>query len=225
MTFGFPPDTITTVYIDTMGNNCTTLNSQNSPQEDHFRSKHPNASHNPYGVYSIFKDRKNHVWFGTSDMGVYRFDGTTISYLYEKQLTVTPNDGSFGIRSIAEDKNGYFWICNANYKYEILNTNALNNGQPSKIPYKRITGVKSEEYFLSIVADDNEDLWMLTYDNGVWRNNGHELIHYPLEGGENNAKLFSLYKDKKGGLWLGTQHAGVYKFNGKSFEKFEINPR
>lgn len=196
-----------------------------SPQEKNFTSKYPNASHSPYGIYCIFKDRKGHLWFGTSDMGIYRFDGGTISYLYEKQLTETPNGGAFGIRSIAEDKDGFFWICNSKYKYRILQDRTLSNDLVP-IRYERQVGVESKEsegqYFLSIIADDNENLWMLTYDKGIWKNDGNELIHYPVMDGDNAVKLFSLYKDNQGVLWLGTQSSGVYKFNGKSFEKFKL---
>lgn len=196
-----------------------------SPQEDIFTSKYPNTSHSPYGIYSIFKDSKGHIWFGTSDLGIYRFDGETISYLYEKQLTETPNGGAFGIRSIAEDKNGNFWICNSDYKYKVLQDNTESN-ELVPIQYERQVGIKNKEketqYFLSIIADNNENLWMLTYESGVWRNDGNELIHYPVKDGENDAKLYSIFKDKQGVLWIGTQNSGVYKFNGESFEKFEI---
>lgn len=195
-----------------------------SPQEDRFNSKYPNVSYNPYGIYCIFKDTKGHIWFGTSDMGIYRFDGKKIDYLYEEHLTKTPSGGSFGIRSIAEDKNGDFWFCNSDYKYKILQNNSKNNFAP--IQYERQDGIESKEketqYFLSIITDDNGNLWMMTYDNGVWRNDGNKLIHYPVKDGKNDEKLYSIYKDKQGVLWLGTQNAGVYKFNGNSFEKVEL---
>ena len=45
-------------------------------------------------------------------------------------------------------------------------------------------------FFLSITQDNNGYLWMVTYDNGVWKNNGKELIHYPVKDGEINVLLF-----------------------------------
>lgn len=97
------------------------------------------------------------------------------------------------------------------------------------INYKKGNGVgyTNEEnqiefpYFMSSTEDNNGDLWMATYDNGVWRNNGTELIHYPIKDGETDVLLFSIYKDNQGVLWLGTHNAGVYKYNGELFEKFE----
>lgn len=193
-----------------------------SPHEDNFAEKYSNASHSPYGIYSIYKDSKGHLWFGTSEMGIYKFDGEIISYIYEKKLTETPNGGAFGIRSIAEDYSGYFWINNSDYKYEVLQ-DSIPGKDLVQMRYNRLPGIKTTEnqtqYYLSIAADDNGNLWMLTYDNGVWKNDGNELNHYPVKDANKDLKLSALYKDKQGRLWLGTQNAKVFKFNGKSFEK------
>ena len=196
-----------------------------SPLEDSFTEEYPNVSHSPYGIYCIFKDSKGHLWFGTAEMGIYRFDGKTISYLYEKQLTETPNGGAFGIRSIAEDNKGHIWINNTSFKYKIHYDSLLNkNLMP--VPYNRLPGVTSKgketQYYLSIIKDDNENLWMLTFNNGVWKNNGTELTHYPVKKGKTDLKLLSMLKDNKGNLWVGTQGSGIYKFYGKAFKKVEF---
>ncbi len=193
--------------------------------EEEFYSKNPNATYNPYGVYYIYKDTKGNIWFGTSNLGVYKYDGNNISWMYEKHLTETPEGGSFGIRSIIEDKNGYIWICNPNYKYKIL-PDSTESSELKSINYQREFGVESKRleslYFLSMTLDNNGNLWMVSYDNGVWRKNGNELIHYPIKDGDIDVLLFSIYKDNQGALWLGTHNAGVYKYNGKSFEKFKL---
>ena len=192
--------------------------------EDEFHSKYPNATYNPYGVYTIYKDSKGSVWFGTSSLGIYLYDGSDISWMYEKHLTETPEGGSFGIRSIIEDKEGYIWICNPKYKYSILPNNPKTNGL-KPIPYQRKSGIEDKGleslYFLSMTKDNNGDLWMVTYNNGVWRNTGKELIQYPIKDGLRNIPLFTLYKDNQGELWVGTQNDGVYKLIGDNFEKFE----
>ena len=192
-----------------------------------FYAKYPHASYSPYGIYTIYKDRKGSIWFGTASLGACRYDGESISWLYEQQLTETPNGGDFGIRSIIEDKPGYFWFCNTRYRYEISpnstekkGTNYINYRKENGVGTSTNSGEKDFPYFMSIVEDDGGDLWMVTYDNGVWRNNGEELIHYPIKEGEKDVLLFSIYQDNQGILWLGTHQAGAYKFNGKTFEKF-----
>ena len=70
------------------------------------RSKFPNVRHLPYDVYTIVKDTKGNLWFGTASAGLCRFDGQSFRWLYETHLTYPEGGGSFGIRSILEDKAG-----------------------------------------------------------------------------------------------------------------------
>jgi ligand-binding sensor domain-containing protein len=196
-------------------------------QADAFYARYPDASYSPYGIYTMYKDRKGLMWFGTAALGVCRYDGKSHSWLYEKQLTETSAGGDFGIRSIIEDKDGYFWFCNSRYRYEILPGSTVKNGT-HYINYSKENGVSNLSYpdqedfpyFMSMVEGEDGDLWMVTYDDGVWQNNGKELIHYPVKDGEKNVLLFSIYKDHQADLWLGTHNGGVYKFNGSTFEKF-----
>ncbi len=199
-----------------------------SDQEDIFYASYPNASYSPYGIYAIYKDAKGAVWFGTSSLGLCKYDGTSIEWLYEKHLTDTPEGGSFGIRSIIEDKDGYFWFCNTQNKFKILPSN-LEYNTSIKLEYSMEKGIgymnDNDEliypYYMSITQDNEGDLWMATYDDGVWRYDGNKLTHYPVIKGDEEVTIFSIYKDKSGSLWLASLNAGVLKYNGRKFEKFD----
>jgi ligand-binding sensor domain-containing protein len=184
---------------------------------DDFYAKYPNATFSPYGIYSMYKDRQGHVWFGTSSLGACRFDGKSIQWFYEEHLTETPSGGSFGIRAMLEDKNGHFWFCNTRYRYQISPDNISDS-----IHYQKEKGIErtTDLYFMSIVESDTGDLWMATYDDGVWRKTENEFIHYPIKDGDIDVLLFSIYKDRQEGLWLTTHNAGIYKYNGLDFERF-----
>ena len=194
-----------------------------APQEDEFYKQNSNESLRPYGLYSIYKDSNGFIWFGTSGLGACRYDGNKLSWHYEDQLQTTPNGGDFGTRAIFEDKDGLFWINNSRYKYEVLTNfgDTIKYKKEAGIGFLNENGQEEFPFFLGLEQDNDGDLWMVTYDNGIWRNNGKELIHYPIKDGEKDVLLFSIYKDNQGSLWLGTFNAGVYKFNGKSFDKFE----
>lgn len=45
------------------GKNLYRLEFPKNPMEDEFYAKYPNVPYNPYGLYSIFRDSKNHLWF------------------------------------------------------------------------------------------------------------------------------------------------------------------
>jgi len=193
-----------------------------SPQENMFYMKNPNTSLKPYGLYTIYKDRKGYMWFGTASLGVCRYDGRVLSWHYEEQLQTTPNGGDFGTRAIFEDKNGKFWINNTHFRYviETYGYKPVTFKKESGVGYLNKTNKMEFPFFLSITEDNKGNLWMATYENGVWKYNGKELIHYPVKDGETDVLLFTIYKDNKGVLWLGTNNAGVYTFNGHTFEKF-----
>jgi len=192
-----------------------------SPQEEEFKSKNKNASYIPYGLYTTYKDKKGYMWFGTASLGICRFDGITVSWHYEEQLQTTPNGGDFGTRAIFEDKEGIFWINNSRFRYEIGNNNStqIDFKKKNGIGYRNENNQPAFPFFLSITEDNEENLWMVTYDEGIYKYNKKELIHYPVQDGETKVLLYTIYKDNKGVLWLGSHNAGVFKRNGNSFEK------
>jgi len=191
---------------------------------DEYFARFPNNPWSPYEVYSIYKDSKGATWFGTSNFGICRYDGKSLRWLYEDHLTNTPNGGSFGIRSILEDKNGKYWFCNTSYRYNIL-PDSTNGKRKELINYTREKGIariKLAEgtdniYFMSIVEDSKSDLWMAAYNDGIWRYDGKNVTHYQLKDGAKDIALYLIYKDRQDGLWLGTHEAGAHKFNGTTF--------
>jgi ligand-binding sensor domain-containing protein len=207
------------------GKNLYHLKFPKNKMEDEFYKKYPNASFNPYAIYSIYKDSKGNICFGTSNLGIYLFDGKEISWMYENHHIETPKGGNFGVRSIAEDQDGNYWICNANYRYSLLPNETEGDGLKS-INYKRQVGieniVKGDLYFYSMETDRNGNLFMFAKESGLWLNNGKELTQFFIKDGKLNISPTSMYKDNQGVLWFGTDQYGIYKYNGNTFEKFKI---
>ena len=192
----------------------------------------PNMTWSPYGIYTIYKDKKGNPWFGLSNGGIYRYsveNPGTPGWMYEDHLTNVPNGGSFGIRSVYEDHLGNFWFCNTNYRYKIYSEDSAANGMRF-IRSKKESGIdnvnaangKNLFYYLSVTEDNNHDLWMVTYDEGVWRYDGKNLKHYLIQEDGKAVTLYTIYKDNIGVLWLGSHEHGAYKFNGSTFEKFRM---
>lgn len=197
-----------------------------SALEDEFYAMYPKATYSPYGIYKIYKDQQGFVWFGTAILGACRYDGETFQWLYEKHLTETPHGGSFGIRSILQDQSGWFWFCNTRYRFQILPSEA---SESSQIKYQKTDGILIKNnpkgsdvpYFQSSVEDNQGKIWMATYEDGVWCNDGEKLIHYPIKKDKKKVLLYSIFKDHDGVLWLGSQNAGVFKFQENEFVPFE----
>lgn len=185
-----------------------------------------NPFFSPYEVYCIYKDRKGVMWFGTSVFGACRFDGKSIKWMYENDLTIGLNGGTFGIRSIFEDKKGAFWFCNTWHKYifdfeKTTKSDRLQYKKTEGIGNKQIFGGDEYVYYSHIVEDNNGNIWLTTWDKGVYKYDGKDITNYLVKDGSNDVNLISMYKDNQGNLWLGTPENGTFNFNGKTFEKFK----
>lgn len=184
----------------------------------------PPKLNNPFEVYSIYKDIKGNIWFGTNPVGVCRYDGKSFEWITEEDVTEFRNEGANGVRSITEDKNGDFWF-NTENRYSIYesitlksNTFYTRHESIGSLDGKNTSGLNE---YLSTVKDNENNLWFVTYRNGVWKYDGTKITHYPVQANSKDITLFSIYKDNNGELWLGTHENGAYKFNGKTFEKFK----
>lgn len=193
-----------------------------SPREEDFFRANPRSGPNPYGVYTIYNDSRGSLWFGTAALGLCRYDGKSFGWMYERELTETPAGGSFGIRSIMEDSEGRFWICNTGQRFLISpETGELRYRKEPGVPLPKVPGVIAPVYFNSITADTRGDLWMCTYGGGVWRFREGRLTHFPVKMGGKHVLGVSLYKDNQGAIWLGSQGSGAYRFDGESFRPFQ----
>ena len=177
----------------------------------------------PFEIYSIYQDRKRNIWFGANPVGVCRYDGNSFDWITEEDVTEFRDEGANGVRSVLEDPNGDFWF-NTEYRYSVYDSATL----ASNLFYTRhesIGGLDGKEdsaldEYLSSVTDNKGDLWFVTYRDGVWKYDGTDITHYPVQENGKDITLFSIYKDNQGDLWLGTHENGAFRFNGNTFERF-----
>lgn len=184
--------------------------------------EHPTL-HEPFEVYSIYRDQQGYMWFGTNPLGVCRWNGATHDWISESDVTELHDGPANGVRSIAQDREGMFWF-NTLYRYKV-NDNSVNAAQfytkEKNIGNLEGTadGVLTE--YLSIVSDEQQHLWIVTYKNGVWEFDGNNTIQHHIHENGKPIPLFSVYKDLEGSLWLGSPEHGAWKWNGASFVPFK----
>lgn len=191
---------------------------------------HPNTA-DPYSVYCIYTDSKGNVWFGTAFIGVCRYNGKTLDWITEEDVTELHNGPANGVRSIIEDKEGYFWF-NSNYRYKVYNNyvateNTIGENGKFYTRVKSIGNLDGKEdsdlnEYLSITKDRNNDLWIAMYKSGVWFYDGKKTSSYLVKDGAEEITLFYIYKDNVGTIWLGTHEHGAYRFDGTTFKKFGL---
>lgn len=175
-----------------------------------------------YGVYSILKDNKGNIWFGTQAEGVGRYDGKTITWLKDKGLAGPAVLGLF------EDSSGNIWIGNNGaglfrYDGETLTnlTEEKGLGNADFIASGE-NGLGTLARIYSINEDNDGNIWVGTVDAGVWKYDGNNLTNYTTKNGLTGNAVNTIYRDKTGELWFGTDGNGICKFNGTSFTEFVI---
>jgi ligand-binding sensor domain-containing protein len=196
----------------------------------HLSMNHPSLRNSAYSVYTIYKDSRGNVWFGTAAAGACRYDGKSFDWITETDVSELHDGPSNGVRSIIEDKDGYFWF-NTMYRYNIYGSHSTSGNNPDQEAswYTREKSIGSLDgredgdltEYLSIARDNHDALWFATYRDGVWRYDGKKITHFPVKDGSKDITLFTIYKDHAGDLFLGTHETGTYKFNGKTFERFQ----
>ena len=174
------------------------------------------------GVYSILKDQKGNLWFGTQSEGVCRYDGKTLTWFKEKGLSGPAVLGLF------EDSKGNLWFGNNGAGLFRYDGNTLTNFTKEKglenadfrASGKPGLGTLARVY--SINEDNNGNIWVGTVDAGVWKYDGNNLTNYTTKDGLTGNAVNTIYKDKNGELWFGTNGNGICKFNGTTFFEFKI---
>jgi len=173
-------------------------------------------------VYSILKDKKGNVWFGTQAEGVCKFDGKTLTWFKERGLAGP------AVLSLFEDSKGNLWFGNNGaglFRYDGKNlTNFTEEKGLSNNDFRVSgkSGIGNLARVYSINEDNNGNIWVGTVDAGVWKYDGNSLTNYTTKEGLSSNAVNTIYKDKNGELWFGTDSNGVCKFNGTTFSEFII---
>lgn len=175
-----------------------------------------------HSVYSLLKDKKGRVWFGTQAEGVCMFDGKTLTWFKEKGLAGP------AVLAIFEDSKGNLWFGNNSagiFRFDGSTLTNLTQETAIRDTEKNASDFSNPK-LLKRIYSINEDLigniWIGTVDTGVWRFDGRNFTNYTTQNGLASNAINSIYRDNTGELWFGTDNHGICKFNGKSFYEFII---
>lgn len=168
----------------------------------------PDAYPAPKLVNCIFQDKAGIIWFGTNGNGVYRYDGTSLTNISEKEGLCN----NF-VQCILQDKTGQLWF-------------GTRFGGLSRYDGKTFTrfGAKeglSHNFAWTMLEDktapaDSNAFWLGTAGGGLYRYGGKTFTNFTEKDGLTNKYVQSLLIDKNGKLWVGAS-GGLFRLDGKSF--------
>jgi ligand-binding sensor domain-containing protein len=211
--------TLLTILL--FGNACNEPVKKDLPKE----KEHPKLIKNigNGNVQCGMQDKTGNLWFGTSDNGLYKYDGKSFRQFLE-------GDGlnSNSINDILEDKDGKIWIGTKDgvCLYDGKTFAKIQIPLPNNLPPN-----KNKLYQTQIVNDIMQDkagkLWFVTID-GVYIYDGKSFTPFLINEAASgfltsNDKVERILEDKVGNIWFGGRtNEGVFRYDGKSIINFRL---
>ena len=175
-------------------------------------------------VQYAMQDKVGNLWFGTTENGLYKYDGKTF-----KQFTVNDGLNSNNISCILEDKDGKIWIgtdaglC----LYDGKSFAKIQIPLPKNLPINKNQYYRNSHWVFSIVQAKSGKIWFATID-GVYFYDGKSFTPFTVnESGSgymsSNNNVERILEDEAGNIWLGGRgNEGVYRYDGKSVTNFKL---
>ncbi len=184
---------------------------------------------------------------------VYALPGVS-SLLRSKGKRVDTTYENPNIWEIFEDKKGNIWLttgscCCLNCTFKVDAKSMANpcvsgnckhdmhNPQQAALHERElataITEVTTKDgnrgiAFSSILEDKSGEIWIGTWDSGVYKYDGRNFTHFKGKNGLDHSLVGVMYEDRTGNIWFGTgakngniyQGSGAFRYDGKSLTQY-----
>ncbi|MBL7913650.1 MAG: hypothetical protein JNL49_01265 [Bacteroidia bacterium] len=163
------------------------------------------------------QDRAGNIWFGTTENGLYKYDGESF-----RQFLLADGLISNSINDILEDIDGKIWIgtdagvC----VYDGKTFAKIQIPVPKNLPPNKNKFFQKQVVY-DIMLDKAGKLWFVTID-GVYIYDGKSFSLFVVDEAANgflssNDKVEHIFEDRDGNIWLGGRtNQGVYRYDGKT---------
>ncbi len=185
---------------------------------------------NSKSIRCIYIDPKGIYWLGTYQGGVDKYDRNLTLFNSRQNNAYDPGglNAPF-VSSFAEGKDGDIFVGTDGGG---LNLFHVNSGLFSHIAIKAKEKSNSAGLpILSMMLDHNQQLWIGTFQDGLFIYNTQTGRYEQLNAGKddlhlNHNDIFCLKETKNGQVWIGTNGGGVNVFNPitKTFLKYVPAP-
>lgn len=179
-------------------------------------------------VYSIIRDYKGFMWFGTTD-GLNKFDGYNYS-VYKNDPKDLKSLSNNYIQYILEDNERNLWI--ATYGGGL---NLFDRENDSFVHYRHDptdSSTIASNHVVKLFQDKKGILWVATWGGGLSKfdKNTGKFTNYKHDPDKlsslSNNLLSAIIEDGDGNLWIGTEKGGLDLFDRKhnKFIHYRFHP-
>lgn len=103
--------------------------------------------------------------------------------------------------------------------------------EPALVPQKKELAISSisnlgkeqgleSSALLSVIEDQQGELWLGGFRGGVIRYDGHHFFKYAASEGFTDGIVWTMFIDRKGILWFGTYGNGLFSYDGQQFTQY-----
>jgi len=178
-----------------------------------------------YGnVQSSLEDNNGNLWFGTTENGLYRYDGKSF-----KRYQVLNGSNINDTYTLFKDKDGIIWIGTRAgiYTYDGNQFKEIRIPLPKNLPPNKNPYYRNSHWVYQILQAKNGNLWLATID-GLYIYDGKNFTHFEVKEAANgflttNDKVERMLEDNAGNIWMGGRtNEGIYRYDGKVITRFNL---
>ncbi|MCE2789998.1 MAG: regulator [Saprospiraceae bacterium] len=162
-------------------------------------------------IAGMMEDKSGNIWFASSDKGVFRYDGKTITNIAEKEKL-----GENYAGGMAQDHAGNMWFTMKNgiCKYD----------EKTLTEFTAKDGLGGTEFW-GIIIEQSGVIWVTARGSTTRFDPAVPLpdaftVFTPADGF--TCCVQSVFEDKSGRMWWGTGQ-GLYRFDGQRFYQVKQN--
>ena len=142
----------------------------------------------------FLEDRTGRLLIGTSEAGLFCYDGTDFTTLPTAHQTIL---------SLKEDREGDLWVGTRG--------GGLNQLKPRLVELLATGANASLEGVRSVCQDTEGQLWAVVWQKGeVLRSAGQSFAPMSAKDGWSESNAQCVAADPQGGVWIGTQYIGLH---------------
>ena len=215
--------TILTIILFSIA--CTAPISKELPNKnDHPKMIKTIGDPNYGNVNCILQDRAGILWFGTTENGLYSYDGKSF-----KRFLKADGLNSNEVYCLFEENPGKLWIgtgvglC----LYDGKTFSEIKIPLPKNLPPNENPNYLNKHWVYSIIQAKNGHLWFATID-GVYIYDGKSFSHFEMNEAESgfltkSDKAERILEDNAGNIWFGNRtNNGVFRYDGKSITNLSL---
>ncbi|MEN8251326.1 MAG: two-component regulator propeller domain-containing protein, partial [Bacteroidota bacterium] len=156
-------------------------------------------------IRSIKNDKNQKIWIATNEGMLIKFDPENKTI---RKYQIGPPDATSAITSILLTNQNKFWIAgNGVFLYDPATDQFIEK------KYKN-TSIASVQ---DIVEDNNGNIWIASYINGLFRiTNENEIIRFSIEENEAfgllNKQIVTVFNDSQNRIWIGSEFNGLFLY-------------